>query len=49
MFSSRQRGAGAAGRFVLPFQGEPITWTKPSFLSMRYRCAWGSGRAKSRF
>jgi hypothetical protein len=24
-------------------QGEPITWTKSSFLSMMYRCAWVPG------
>jgi hypothetical protein len=29
----------AAGPVCAASRREPITWTKPSFLSMRYRCA----------
>ncbi|MEO3780254.1 DUF4291 domain-containing protein [Micromonospora sp. B11E3] len=32
----------AAGRFVAPFKRERMTWIKPSFLWMMYRCGWGS-------
>lgn len=35
--------AGAAmraGRFVAPFKRERMTWIKPSFLWMMYRCGW---------
>ena len=30
----------AAGRFVPPFQRGRMTWIKPSFLWMMYRCGW---------
>ena len=29
-----------AGRFVPPFKLERMTWIKPSFLWMMYRCGW---------
>ncbi|HXV93436.1 MAG TPA: DUF4291 domain-containing protein [Pseudonocardia sp.] len=32
----------AGGRFVPPFKRERMTWIKPSFLWMMYRCGWGS-------
>jgi len=31
----------AAGRFVPPFKPDRMTWVKPSFLWMMYRCGWG--------
>ena len=31
----------AAGRFVAPFKRSRMTWIKPSFLWMMYRCGWG--------
>jgi hypothetical protein len=31
----------AAGTFVPPFQPDRMTWVKPSFLWMMYRCGWG--------
>jgi hypothetical protein len=31
----------AAGRFVPPFKRDRMTWIKPSFLWMMYRCGWG--------
>lgn len=31
-----------AGRFVPPFKVGRMTWIKPSFLWMAYRCGWGS-------
>ena len=31
----------AAGRFVAPFKMSRMTWIKPSFLWMMYRCGWG--------
>jgi hypothetical protein len=31
----------AAGRFVPPFRAGRMTWVKPSFLWMMYRCGWG--------
>ncbi|MEU8815982.1 DUF4291 domain-containing protein [Actinoplanes sp. NPDC048796] len=37
--------AGAAlraGRFVAPFKRERMTWIKPSFLWMMYRCGWAT-------
>jgi hypothetical protein len=34
------RPAVAAGRFVPPFKRERMTWIKPSFLWMMYRCGW---------
>ena len=30
----------AAGRFVAPFSLQRMTWIKPSFLWMMYRCGW---------
>lgn len=30
----------AAGRFVPPFRRSRMTWIKPSFLWMMYRCGW---------
>jgi hypothetical protein len=32
----------AAGRFVPPFKRERMTWIKPSFLWMMYRCGWAT-------
>jgi hypothetical protein len=34
--------AAAAGRFVPPFKRERMTWIKPSFLWMMYRCGWAT-------
>ncbi|WIM96218.1 DUF4291 domain-containing protein [Actinoplanes oblitus] len=34
--------AVAAGRFVPPFKRERMTWIKPSFLWMMYRCGWAT-------
>src|SRR5689334_14253223 len=31
-----------AGTFVSPFKKERMTWIKPSFNWMMYRCGWGS-------
>jgi Domain of unknown function (DUF4291) len=31
-----------SGRFVAPFKRDRMTWIKPSFLWMMYRCGWGS-------
>ncbi|MEO6090358.1 MAG: DUF4291 domain-containing protein [Umezawaea sp.] len=31
-----------AGTFVPPFKPDRMTWVKPSFLWMMYRCGWGS-------
>lgn len=36
------RSALAAGRFVPPFKRERMTWIKPSFLWMMYRCGWAT-------
>jgi hypothetical protein len=33
-----------AGRFVSPFKRDRMTWIKPSFLWMMYRCGWGEKR-----
>ncbi|SCF36849.1 protein of unknown function [Micromonospora echinospora] len=30
------------GRFVAPFKRERMTWIKPSFRWMMYRCGWGA-------
>ncbi|MFB9546839.1 DUF4291 domain-containing protein [Micromonospora sagamiensis] len=30
------------GRFVAPFKRDRMTWVKPSFLWMMYRCGWGT-------
>jgi uncharacterized protein DUF4291 len=32
--------AVAAGTFVAPFKRDRMTWIKPSFLWMMYRCGW---------
>ncbi len=32
----------AAGRFVPPFTRDRMTWIKPSFLWMMYRCGWAT-------
>ncbi|MEV0212956.1 DUF4291 domain-containing protein [Micromonospora sp. NPDC050695] len=32
--------AVAAGRFVAPFKRDRMTWIKPSFRWMMYRCGW---------
>jgi hypothetical protein len=34
--------AVAAGGFVPPFRRERMTWIKPSFLWMMYRCGWAT-------
>jgi hypothetical protein len=34
--------AAKAGRFVPPFKRERMTWIKPSFLWMMYRCGWAT-------
>jgi hypothetical protein len=34
--------AVAAGRFVAPFKRDRMTWIKPSFLWMMYRCGWAT-------
>jgi Domain of unknown function (DUF4291) len=34
------QSATAAGRFVEPFKRDRMTWIKPSFLWMMYRCGW---------
>jgi hypothetical protein len=36
------RPALAAGRFLAPFNRDRMTWIKPSFLWMMYRCGWAS-------
>lgn len=36
------RPAVAAGRFVPPFKRDRMTWIKPSFLWMMYRCGWAT-------
>lgn len=40
--------AVAAGRFVAPFKRERMTWVKPSFLWMMYRCGWASKPGQER-
>ena len=34
--------AVAAGRFVAPFKRDRMTWIKPSFRWMMYRCGWAT-------
>jgi hypothetical protein len=34
--------AVAGGRFVAPFKRDRMTWIKPSFLWMMYRCGWAT-------
>jgi hypothetical protein len=38
----------AAGRFVAPFKRNRMTWVKPSFLWMMYRCGWASKPGQER-
>jgi len=38
----------AAGRFVPPFKRERMTWIKPSFLWMMYRCGWAEKPGQER-
>ncbi|MEV6252941.1 DUF4291 domain-containing protein [Nocardia sp. NPDC051929] len=40
--------AVAAGTFVEPFRRERMTWIKPSFLWMMYRCGWASKPGQER-
>ncbi|MEV6690689.1 DUF4291 domain-containing protein [Micromonospora sp. NPDC051196] len=40
--------AVAAGRFVAPFKRERMTWIKPSFLWMMYRCGWAGKPGQER-
>ncbi len=40
--------AVAAGRFVPPFKMNRMTWIKPSFLWMMYRCGWATKRGQER-
>ena len=38
----------AAGRFVPPFKPDRMTWIKPSYLWMMYRCGWASKPGQER-
>lgn len=38
----------AAGRFVAPFSLGRMTWIKPSFLWMMYRCGWSTKPGQER-
>lgn len=40
--------AVAAGRFVPPFKRDRMTWIKPSFLWMMYRCGWATKPGQER-
>jgi hypothetical protein len=40
--------AVVAGRFVSPFKLERMTWIKPSFLWMMYRCGWATKPGQER-
>ena len=40
--------AVGAGRFVAPFRRERMTWIKPSFLWMMYRCGWATKPGQER-
>jgi hypothetical protein len=40
--------AVAAGRFVAPFSRDRMTWIKPSFLWMMYRCGWATKPGQER-
>src|SRR3954451_24919231 len=40
--------AVAAGRFVSPFTRDRMTWIKPSFLWMMYRCGWATKPGQER-
>ncbi|MEQ4302622.1 DUF4291 domain-containing protein [Plantactinospora sp. B6F1] len=37
-----------AGRFVAPFKRERMTWVKPSFRWMMYRCGWAEKPGQER-
>jgi hypothetical protein len=37
-----------AGRFVAPFKRDRMTWIKPSFLWMMYRCGWAAKPGQER-
>ncbi|GIF09115.1 DUF4291 domain-containing protein [Actinoplanes siamensis] len=37
-----------AGRFVEPFKRDRMTWIKPSFLWMMYRCGWATKQGQER-
>ncbi|WP_203743579.1 DUF4291 domain-containing protein [Actinoplanes cyaneus] len=37
-----------AGTFVPPFKRERMTWIKPSFLWMMYRCGWAAKEGQER-
>ncbi|WP_121005692.1 DUF4291 domain-containing protein [Saccharothrix australiensis] len=41
-------GAPAAGTFVSPFKRERMTWIKPSFLWMAYRCGYAGKSGQER-
>jgi len=38
----------AAGRFVPPFKPDRMTWIKPSYLWMMYRCGWATKPGQER-
>ena len=40
--------AVAAERFVSPFKRDRMTWIKPSFLWMMYRCGWATKPGQER-
>ncbi|MGH3160001.1 MAG: DUF4291 domain-containing protein [Streptosporangiaceae bacterium] len=40
--------AVAGGRFVPPFKLDRMTWIKPSFLWMMYRCGWATKPGQER-
>ena len=40
--------AVAAGRFAAPFKRDRMTWIKPSFLWMMYRCGWATKPGQER-
>ena len=40
--------AVAAQRFVAPFSRDRMTWIKPSFLWMMYRCGWATKAGQER-
>ena len=40
--------AARAGRFVPPFKRDRMTWIKPSFLWMMYRCGWAEKPGQER-
>jgi hypothetical protein len=42
------RASVAAGRFVAPFKRDRMTWIKPSFLWMMYRCGWATKPGQER-